>query len=271
MGFIRLCDRDPLLRLAREVFDANPMAVPDTRIKPLALLVADGARVRYFGSLAALLPDARLPAVRRSKLANMGGQRSAHASLDVAASVLGALLAPMAGVPVPLGRLEAAFSGSRAEGVSVYFPNPRRDFVDLGELGAALAGARVPDTATTTVFHDGDRSLLLVDSVILSDEIGISIRRRSASAPALAVEPFGSLQVTTVNDSELTIKASSWMPFAFSCLLVSVQMDGLVTRVVHDADARRVVGFNRDSDDLSSGDAEFFHVGAHSDLVAIDE
>jgi hypothetical protein len=270
MGLTRVCTGDPLLRLAREVFDANPMSAPDTRVKPMVVLTASGSRVGYFGELAAAMPDVKLPKVRHSLLANMSGQRSGYASVEVASAILGAFLGPLAGVPVAPGQLKASFGRSHASGVSVFFPNPRRDYVDLGELGAAVAGAALPETPATRIFLDGDRDVLLVDSVILSDQIGISVRRRGGAASALGFEPFGNLKVSTGGANEVIVKASTWMPFAFSCLRVSLDRDGSIARIVSDTTGRRVVGWSDDTDDLDD-DVEYAHFGAHDQLLALDD
>jgi len=270
MVLMRVCTGDPLLRLAREVFDANPMSVPDTRIKPMVVLAASGSRVGYFGELAAAMPAVQLPKVRHSLLANMSGQRSAYASVEVASAILGAFLASLAGVPVAPEQLKASFGRSNASGVSVFFPNPRRDYVDLGELGAAVEGAALPETPATRIFLDGDHDVLLVDSVILSDQIGISVRRRGGTASALTFEPFGSLQVSTAGANEVIVKASTWMPFAFSCLRVSLDRDGGIARIVSDMTGRRVVGWSHDTDDLDH-DVEYVHLGAHDQLLALDD
>jgi hypothetical protein len=263
-----------LLRLAREVFDANPLSAPDTRVKPMVVLAASGSRVSYFGELAAAMPAVQLPKVRRSQLANMSGQRSRYASVEVASAILGAFLEQLAGVPVVPGQLAAAtkasFGRSHASGVSVFFPNPRRDYVDLGELGAALAGAVLPESPATRVFLDGDREVLLVDSVILSDQIGISVRRRGGTASALGFEPFGSLAVATGGADEVIVKATKWMPFAFSCLRVSLDRDGSIARIVSDTTGRRVVGWSDDTDGLDD-DIEYVHFGAYDQLLALDD
>jgi hypothetical protein len=265
----RVCTGDPLLRTARDVFDANPIGKPDTRIKPLVVLAASGSRVGYFGELAAALPDVRLPTIRRSRLANMSGQRSAYASVKVASGLLGALLTPLAGAPVTPEQLEASFVRSRVSGVSMFFPNPRRDYVDLGELGAALDGVALPENPATRIFLDGNRDVLLVDSVILSDQIGISIRRSGGTTSALMSEPFGNLQVSAIAGNEVIVKASTWMPFAFSCLRVTLDPDGCIARIVGDTSSRRVVGWSYDTDEPDH-EVEYVHLGTHDQLLVLD-
>ena len=269
MVFTRVCTGDPLLRLTREVFDANPMSAPDTRIKPMVVLAASGSRVQYFGELAAAIPTIVLPKVRHSQLANMSGQRSAYASVEVASAILGALLTPLAGVPVAPEQLKASFGRSNASSVSVFFPNPRREYIDLGELGAAIDGAALPETPSTRIFLDGDRDALLVDSVILSDQIGISVRRRGRTTSELGFEPFGSLKVSTAGANEVIVKASAWMPFAFSCLRVSLDREEGVTRIISDTISRRVVGWSHDTDDLDR-DVEYVHFGAPDQMLSLD-
>ena len=266
----RVCAGDPLLRLAREVFDANPLSTPDTRIKPMVVLAANGSRVGYFGELAAVVPGVRLPAVRQSRLANMSGQRSGHATVAAASTVLGGLLAPMAGVAVAPEQLAASFNRLNAASVSLFFPNPRRHYVDLGELGAALAGVTLPATPATQVFLDGDRDVLLVDSVILSKEIGISVRRSGSTTSALAFEPFGELKVATSGRNEVTVTASKWLPFAFSCLRVTLDADGAIARIVSDTSSRRVVGWSHDTDDAEH-DVEYVQLGTDDQLLALDD
>ena len=69
----------------------------------------------------------------------------------------------------------------------------RRILILLAALSLAACGgapladqATVPATPATRTFLAGDRDALLVDSVILSDQIVISVRRRGGSASAFA-------------------------------------------------------------------------------------
>jgi hypothetical protein len=167
--------------------------------------------------------------------------------------------------------LRLAFDRSSVSGVSFSFPNPRRDYVDLGELGLALGSESVPRTPATAPFFDGHQTALLIDSVVLCREVAVSVRREDTASPALRLDPFGQLSLSTGRSSEMVMTGEGWLPLAFSCLRVTLSPQGTIARMIGDRSSRRILGWSAGPDELSEDQTTYFFAGEENELFALDD
>ena len=141
MGWLKLCDDDPLVKTMSQVFRANIIRVPEARLQPLSVLAARDGRLAYRGKLADLVAgevvaELVTPAFETGTMADVSGKRSRKISVELGLDILKGFLSGF-GVPAAAGLAEQ-FSG--ASEVSFSFSQVRRVYIDPARLGRLLAG-----------------------------------------------------------------------------------------------------------------------------------
>ena len=130
---ILLCRGDTVIDTLRNVFHANIVKIPESRIQPLVIAAAARDRTSFRGAILPLLrkPTGYTnPQVLESKMPSISGTKTRAVSLDLGLEVLGDSLQ---GFGVPSAGLSAAFQGAKK--VSFSFDQVIRYFVDVNESG----------------------------------------------------------------------------------------------------------------------------------------
>ncbi|MEI7644588.1 MAG: hypothetical protein WCJ55_09950 [Chloroflexales bacterium] len=242
MSQLQLCQTDPLVALIYDLFGANMVRVPDSRIRPLSVIAQRAGHSSFRGSLLPLLTDAQalgvLPAT--SELTDITGRRSRRVTLDLGMHILRGFLKgfglPSAGLASKLG--DAAC-------LSFAFPAVRRVAYDISALGWALAGRRIDrlNPAAAIVFDQPRYELLLIDSILTSSQISVIIsndggQRLNADASALGkifVDMGAEVSASGDSGVELALKSPQDLTFAFTCVRLFFDQDGLITAMPPDS------------------------------------
>ncbi len=242
MPRLRLCDRDPLLETLRDIFDATPLRLPDTRVAPLGAIAYGERTARFLGPMADLLADplADPPPQFESPIASLTGKRSREIEIDLGLQILGGFLPALGASPI-----EAATALAQASHISLQFDAVTRRFIDVTRLGKALSGHRLDvENPAVTGFVEQRYELLVVDSVFVSPGFSVAIERsRSREArvatPQLAGVGSVSAGVASGRTDEraLTFAGSTPLTFAFSCVRLFVDESGDLASIEARADA----------------------------------
>lgn len=248
MAYLRLCTGDPLMSLLYDVFGANVVRVPDTRIQPGGVIALRDGRSHFRGMLAPLLRgDAPLVVpTSESDVADISGRRSRAVALDLGLHILRGFLAglgmPAAGVSAQLqGVSQLAFS----------FPAVRRRAVDSNQLGRMLGEHTLEPTNPAAAIFFGERpySLLVIDSVLISSRITLRLAGKGRQKLQLDVEGLQQIFsgvgaraiVTDTPTTELHIESPSALSFAFSCVRLYLDREGAISAMPPDL-APRMLG-----------------------------
>jgi hypothetical protein len=246
---LRVCARDPLITMVRELFDATPLRVPDDRFEPLSLLVGRRGRLRHYGRLSEAVrgfPDIT-PSVRA--LAEVSAVRSRSTDLQLGCEILAGLLTGIAGVPVPFASLSSGFRSAGVSSLTFRFPSPRRVFISPLELGRLVDGRRIDSTPVTQTFLDARSEIMLVDSVIIADRITVEADSSLEDSLHLGLDHVGQLSYAQERGGGLTISSVRALPFAFSCFRLALDDDGGIAGVVEVTGSEyRVSGFTSAED-----------------------
>ncbi|MCX7859047.1 MAG: hypothetical protein N2385_03075 [Chloroflexus sp.] len=245
---LHLCANDPLVSLVHDLFGANPVRVPDARIRPLSVVVHRRGRSMFRGSLLPLLTDSSPLSVQPSvsQLIDISGRRSRRVNLELGLNILKGFLR---GFGIPTAELSSTLQGAAT--VAFSFPTAMRLAYDVNALGWALAGRAIDraNPAAAILFEQTPYELLLIDSVLTSRHITITIsgakgQRLNVDVDALR-QMLGDLGVNAGinNDSELEVTLASPhdLTFAFSCVRLFFNDEGYITTMPPDLD-RRVLG-----------------------------
>jgi hypothetical protein len=241
MSQLQLCRTDPLVALIYDLFSANMVRVPDSRIRPLSVIVHRGSRSSFRGSLLPLLTEGRALGVRPavSELTDVAGRRSRRVTIDLGLHILRGFLK---GFGLPSAELSSGLGG--AAYLSFAFPSVRRVAYDVGALGWALAGRRIDrqNPAAAIVFGQSRYELLLIDSILTSSQLSVVFssdrgQRLSADVSALSkiFDGLGAqVQASGDTDVELTLQSAHELTFAFTCVRLFFDLDGQITALPPD-------------------------------------
>ncbi|EFO81561.1 hypothetical protein OSCT_0577 [Oscillochloris trichoides DG-6] len=239
MQQLTLCRTDPIVALIYERFSANMVRVPDSRIRPLSIIAARRGRNAWRGSLLPLLSNPRAFGIRPevSQLTDVSGKRSRRVTLDLGMHILRGFLK---GFGLPSADLTSTLG--RSTYLSFAFPSVRRAAYDLGALGWALAGQQIDrgNPAATIFFGDERHDLLLIDSVLISDQISVTFFNERGQQSDLDVSAltkiFAGAEAHSKGEgqAELILKSEKELTFAFTCVRLFLDQEGRITAMPPD-------------------------------------
>ena len=137
---------DPALTFLKEI-GYSVVRLPRADVKPLQLLVQDGARLTRLGELATVLrpgPSVRLPhVVENAAMSSISGQRTRDLSSGVGLSILGGIIGAMGG-----SKLGLDVTYKRARTLTFEFADVVADQVELAKVDQYLTDADVSPFST---------------------------------------------------------------------------------------------------------------------------
>ena len=233
MGFFRICKND-ITDLLRETFNASPLRVPETRVKPMVVIGKRGKTVNFRGQLKHLIIDGEHLEVpfEESTMANASLQRSQSISLNFGIKILEGFLQG-------LGLSSAAPIGAHLQGakeISFSFTNARRLFVDPGLLGNHLKGKKIDlEHPSIGIFTDADDpfDMLLISDAIVSKSFTINIEKGNeheieASLPQLQqqiADLDAKVKIEIKDNRSITFKGEEYLTFAFACVALKLNKE----------------------------------------------
>lgn len=230
MGFFRICKND-LTDVLRETFNASPLRVPESRVKPLMVVGKRGKETNFRGQLKFLLegaPELEVP-FEESTMANASMQRTQSISLDFGIKILEGFLSGL-GLPsaAPVG---AHLKGAKE--ISFSFTDAKRLYIDPSQLGNALRGMKIdlqhPSIGMFTR-SDDPFDMLLISDAIVSKQFTVNIEKGNeheieASLPQLQqqiADLNAKVKVDIKDNRSITFEGEEYLTFAFACVQLEV-------------------------------------------------
>lgn len=229
---IKLCKDDPVLKLIRTSFNANPIRVPEERIQPLVMFGISGDKNIYLGSVVNVLLGEDKPTIEifKSQLPNVSSARTKSVSADVGVKIMDGFLEG-------LGSNSAGLSDTfkTAKKVSFTFQNVIRNYVDVAAAMKVLGRHKV-DTANAVVqsFINGHMDCVLVTGIIGSDNFTIKVEDESSHDFKLDIPKIESLisskknkvKVSSSGKHDISFKGDRHLAFAFEAVKLIFSDDG---------------------------------------------
>jgi hypothetical protein len=235
VSFLRLCDNDPLISTLKDVFDCQPIGVPDERIVPMTVIASDGSKSHFRGALADLLigtPTLDVP-VSMSDMANLKIKRSNGVKIDLGLKILDGFLS---GFRLPSAGIRAKFEGALA--VSFAFKEVRRQYVDVNVLGRKLALHKLHiGNPAAAIFGTGGFDFLVLDSVIQSRDFEMTVEKATSAdfsvdipvIQAIVQTTNVGMSVTSSTKLGISFNGPKHLTFAFACVRLFVDASGAIT------------------------------------------
>lgn len=228
----RLCKNEFTDEL-RILFDANPLRIPQRRMKPLTILEIDSTRkARYFTEFKSLIDgDFGNPVkIKTEELAGFSIKKSKKVKVGLGLDLLKGYLEAFGVPPV------AIESGiQKDDKFSLSFSNVSRNYFDQFELGRFLEKNEIRINEKFLAMKSPDSKLAIIIDSIVSKDFNISVYDKSDQSVNLelpAIKEFIGNVKTEVSQSkessnEISFKKNYPLTFAFSCKEIQI-IDGKI-------------------------------------------
>lgn len=242
MGFLGLCQRDPLVEFIRARYGATPLKVPEQRLVPLSV-VANGKRKAFFrGDFSAALAGPPLTIQSKSSVvAGIEDLKTSSIKGTAGVPLLLDSLTSLNGVPLS-GELKSHLSALSAAQFSFSFPQSRRIYVDIQMLGEELNARALAINPATAIFlrEEDPYDLLVVDSVLVSSSFTVSLEDNQqgslgaelkGSVSGTSGTVSGNLQIDASQANKVHFSSNRELAFAFSCVKLVLRPDGAIESI----------------------------------------
>jgi hypothetical protein len=245
MALFRMCSDDPFIAELRDVFKANVLRVPETRMTPLSVLLTRSKAVQYLGDIGSLLEGkafALAPAdLKTSEMAALSTRSSKEIEGELGAQILSGLLAGMGTGAEPAADVSVHIKSSSS--VRFSFPAVQRQYVDIARLAKVLAGRKVDrKNLLFAQLIDPKSTLRLVDSVLTASRFQIESAEKGDRGfkldPVALKKQLANakIEVEASDAKHLTFSSVRRLTFAFTCVNVVLANDGAIRSIAPSLD-----------------------------------
>ncbi|GAB4044661.1 gasdermin [Spirosoma litoris] len=225
---------DPLVAVLKDWLRAEILRIPNGEVKPLLVIERAGQQLHPRGKLSRLLthPERFLVGdgeIQKDYMADLSGVRSRKANLAIGIKIANNFLK---GFGVNSG-IESLIQGATT--LSFSFSNVYKCTFDNGLLGTALKYQSIDKSNPVTAGFFTGSDLLVVDSIITSDNFSIHIAdedKVDLSGKAAEIEKLfkasATLKVEEIAKTTISFKREIPLPFAFTCLKFNLDEAGRI-------------------------------------------
>jgi hypothetical protein len=233
VGFIGLCDGDPVVEYLRSTFGANIVRIPRASLRPPEVVAVRRGQAKTMGLLGDILAEPEpfimeLTDLHEEQAPPVLAQKTRAVGFNLGLEILGGLLP---GFGLPKAGLGAVLGPQST--ISFNFHDVRRVYVEPNRLGRLLQNRALDrgNPATSAYFDARDPwRLMLIDSVLTSPGFTVTAKRASAESahidlPAiqqLVSDASAKVTVSSSASSEVSFTGEERLTFAFTCLEVSL-------------------------------------------------
>lgn len=260
MTFIKLCSDDNLLNLLRETFSANPIKVPEERIKPLVVL-SKKKSTTYLGPIENLLIRATGLSVdtKDSQMADVSATSTKSVSLDLGLQIMDGFLK---GFGAGSGVIKSSFSDTSK--VSFSFQNVHREYIEVTALTKALKNRKLdPSDAIVKAFIEEKAKCLVITSVITSNSFTMkkdALKGTNVDFNIKAINDSISsenkIEASSSNNLEISFKGKKQLAFAYTAIVLEIDDQGNISYSTETDKSYLTV--SPDDEDIEETEPEYF-------------
>lgn len=234
MSLFKLCKDDKLLILLKQTFKANPIKIPEERIKPLTVISRKNRKYKYIGAIENLLNDTSQLNIQleTSQMANLSATKSKSIDAKLGLQVMDGFLQGFGASGVSLN---GAFKG--AEKISFSFQDVSRSYLDIGKLCSELAKRKFNiEHPINKNFLEETEQCIIIDSVITSNNFSMKVEETTQKDFKLDIPEIQEIlkskgnKVSAKSSSslEISFQGETSLAFAFTCHVLNCDEDGSV-------------------------------------------
>ena len=239
MGFLGLCDGDPVVEYLRSTFGANVVRIPRASLRPPEVVAARNGETKTMGQLADIVTGPSRFALAPGDLHEepappVLARRTSSIGLDLGLDILGGLLQGFGVGKIGLG---TAFKATST--ISFNFHDVRRVYLETNRLGRLLQGYAVDraNPAVRPYFEpQAPWRLLVIDSVLTSPGFTVTASSSRGESAHVDMPTFQQLlshvsakvSLESSAESQLSFTGEQRLTFAFTCLEVTLDADAWI-------------------------------------------
>jgi len=229
---MRIC-KNKITDHIRDLFSANPLRIPESRIKPMCLIEIVNKKPIYLGQFKYLLKEdlIQAPTIKSSTLTNISKVKTKKINFKLGFKIMENFLKAFG--------LDAAVVSSAIKNSSTLafsFENVERLYIEPIELGKILSDNNlIADTNNFMIKEMNGRSiqLALITDVIRSNNFSLATYKDNSAEIDINIPLIQeyitdtqlNLEIETTAKNEIKFIGAEALTFAFSCLEINIDAD----------------------------------------------
>lgn len=227
---MRIC-KNNITDQIRDLFDANPLKVPEARIQPLCMLEVDNQKQKYLGEFKFLVKDGFKHSidVKTAPVSQVSNVKTKKIDFKIGFDILGNFIKAFGLDPAAIG---ASVKGSGKMAFS--FGNVIRKYIDPLELGHVLVSNDIkgdPDNIfIEEISSKKNVKLALITDVLTSTDFSLSTYKNNETDAGInipLIQEYLSnidtkLTIEKVSENEIKFKGDTPLTYAFTCVEINI-------------------------------------------------
>lgn len=228
---MRVC-KNKITDQIRDLFDANPLRVPEARIQPLCMLEIRDEKPKYLGEFKFLVKDGfqHSLAINSSPVSQISNTKTKKIDFKVGFDILGNFIKALGMDPAVIG---ASVKGSKK--MSFSFGNVVRKYIDVLEFGNVLIKDDIKGDPENMFIEEiinskKDVKLALITDVLTSTDFSLSTYSSNDTEAAINIPLIQnyvanidtSLKVEKVTENEVKFQGDTPLTYAFTCIELNI-------------------------------------------------
>ncbi|HEU0296580.1 MAG TPA: hypothetical protein VFR47_27840, partial [Anaerolineales bacterium] len=225
---MRICQEDPIITFIRDMFDANPLRIPDKRISPLSLIAGVGKKVRYLGSVKNYFPDL---SIIKQTMPDLEVNKTNEAKGAIGIDLLSGIIAALSNFSIQGTELATKIEENNSFAIRFFFPNLERHYVIPIHIAQQIARKQPKLSELKVIDRSSNPNFYIVDSIFACNQIGVEITQGaglSANFTATLADVGLKSEITGSKGNHVVIQGKTRLAFAFSAIRVTVDESKLI-------------------------------------------
>ncbi len=230
MYIMRIC-KNNITDQIRDLFDANPLRVPEARIQPLCMLEVHNKKQKYLGEFKFLVKDGFKHSIdiKTAPVSEVSNVKTKKIDFKIGFDILGNFIKAFGLDPAAIG---ASVKGSGKMAFS--FGNVIRKYIDTLELGHILVSNEIKGDSDNIFIADitskKDVQLALITDVLTSTDFSLSTYKSNETHAEInipLIQEYLSnidtkLTIEKVSENEVKFKGDTPLTYAFTCVEINI-------------------------------------------------
>ncbi len=227
---MRIC-KNKITDEIRDLFDANPLKIPEARIQPMCMLEINDHKPKYLGEFKFLVKDGfkHVITIHTSPVAEVSNVKTKKIDFKIGFDILGNFIKALGLDPAVIG---ASVKGSSK--MSFSFGNVIRKYIDPLELGHILVSNDIkgdPDNMfIEDIIHKKDVKLALITDVLTSTDFSLATYKDNTTGAEInipLIQEYLSnidtkLSIEKVSENEVKFTGDTALTYAFTCVEITI-------------------------------------------------
>ncbi|MEW7292042.1 gasdermin [Aquimarina sp. 2304DJ70-9] len=227
---MRIC-KNNITDQIRDLFDANPLRIPEARIQPMCMLEIQNHKQKYLGEFKFLVKDGfeHTIAINTAPVAQVSDVKTKKIDFKIGFDILGNFIKAFGLDPAVIG---ASVKGSSKMAFS--FGNVVRKYIDTLELGHILVSHDIKGDQDNifikNITDTKDVQLALITDILTSTDFSLSTYKDNTTQAEINIpliqDYLGNidtgLTIEKVSENEVKFKGETPLTYAFTCVEINI-------------------------------------------------